>query len=239
MSFEGGLCYIHFHLLFKPVSMHQGIFQQFIEWVIYHGGLYVLLFIIFAETGLFVGFFLPGDSLLFTAGIYIDELAANFYHINYILLIALVIAASFTGSMVGYWIGFKTGPSMFHWRDRFLFKKKYLLKAKDFYEKHGKSTVFLSKFLPIIRTFAPLVAGIVEMPSPVFILFNLAGSIAWVSVMMVGGHFLQSIIDKKYGFSLKDHIELITLAIILVTTLPVIFKMITKKKQSPEVRIKQ
>ncbi|MCW3109822.1 MAG: DedA protein [Segetibacter sp.] len=210
--------------------MHQGIFQQFIEWVIHNGGLYVLLIIIFAETGLFLGFFLPGDSLLFAAGIYIDELATNFYHVHFAVVIIMVIAASFIGSMVGYCIGFKTGPQMFKWKDRFLYKKKYLLKAKDFYQHHGKSTVFLSKFLPVIRTFAPLVAGIVKMSKRVFVIYNLAGSIAWVCLMILGGHFLQSIIEKKYGFSLKDHIELITVVIILITTLPVIFKMIATRK---------
>src|SRR3954470_2618022 len=105
--------------------MHQGILQQFIEWVIHHGGLYVLLIIIFSETGLFLGFFLPGDSLLFAAGIYIDELASNFHHVHYSMVIIMVIAASFIGSMLGYWIGFKTGPQMFKWKDRFLYKKKY------------------------------------------------------------------------------------------------------------------
>src|SRR3954470_12332119 len=181
--------------------MHQGILQQFIEWVIHHGGLYVLLFVIFAETGLFLGFFLPGDSLLFAAGIYIDELAGNFYQVHYLVVILIIIFASFIGSMAGYWIGFKTGPEMFKWKDRLLYKKKYLFKAKDFYERHGKSTVFLSKFLPIIRTFAPLVAGIVQMPKPVFVIYNFAGSTAWVCLMILGGLFLQSIIQKKYGFS--------------------------------------
>src|SRR5947209_17230317 len=124
--------------------MHQGIFQQFVEWVIHHGGLYVVLVIIFAETGLFLGFFLPGDSLLFAAGIYIDQRAANFYHVHHLIVVTMVIAASFTGSIVGYLIGSKTGPQIFKWKDRFLYKKKYLLKAKHFYEQHGKSTVFLS-----------------------------------------------------------------------------------------------
>ncbi len=210
--------------------MHPGIFQQFIEWVIHHGGLYVLLIIVFAETGLFLGFFLPGDSLLFAAGIYIDELAYNFHHVNYIVVIIMIIAASFTGSILGYVIGFETGPQMFKWKDSLLYKKKYLLKAKDFYEHHGKSTVFLSKFLPVIRTFAPLTAGIVQMSKPVFILYNLAGSICWVLLMILGGHFLQSMFEKKYVFSLKDHIEVITVIIILITTLPVILKMISGKK---------
>lgn len=210
--------------------MHPGIFQQFIEWVIHHGGLYVLLIIVFAETGLFLGFFLPGDSLLFAAGIYLDELAYNFHHVNYTLVIIMIITASFAGSIVGYGIGFKTGPQMFKWKDSFFYKKKYLLKAKDFYGHHGKSTVFLSKFLPVIRTFAPLAAGIVQMSKGVFILYSLAGSIYWVSLMILGGHFLQSIFEKKYGFSLKDHIEVITAVFILITTLPVIIKMISGKK---------
>lgn len=211
--------------------MHQGILQQFVEWVIHHGGLYVLLGVIFAETGLFLGFFLPGDSLLFTAGIYMEELASNFHHVNYIILISLVIAASFTGSIIGYLIGFKTGPQMYKWKDRLIFKKKYLLKARDFYEQHGKSTLFLSKFLPVIRTFAPLIAGIVQMNKLAFLFYNFLGSLCWVSLMMLAGHFLQSIIWNKYRFSLKDHIELITVVIVLITTLPIIFKMISSKKQ--------
>ncbi len=94
-----------------------GIIQQFIEWIIHHGGLYVLLLIVFSETGLFLGFFLPGDSLLFTAGIYISELAADFFNVHYSIIIIMVIIASFTGSIVGYWFGHKTGPVMYEWKD--------------------------------------------------------------------------------------------------------------------------
>src|SRR3954451_7421748 len=190
--------------------MGKGFIQQFIEWIIHNGGLYFLLLIVFAETGLFIGFFLPGDSLLFAAGIYIDELASNFYESSYWVVVFMIIFASFAGSMVGYWIGFKTGPQMFKWKDRLLFKKKYLVRAREFYQHHGKATVFLSKFLPVIRTFAPLVAGIVRMSKPVFLFYNLAGSLCWVGLMIFGGHFLQSVVQRKYGFSLKDHIELIT-----------------------------
>src|SRR3954471_11412304 len=159
--------------------MDQGILQQFVEWVIHHGGLYVLLFIIFAETGLFLGFFLPGDSLLFAAGIYINELATNFYDVHYIVIIVLAIIASFTGSMVGYWFGYKTGPKMYEWKDRFFYRKKYLIKAEQFYQRYGQTTVFLSKFLPIIRTFAPIIAGIVQMKKRSFVIYNIAGSVSW------------------------------------------------------------
>src|SRR3954451_18613494 len=107
------------------MTEHINMLNHLIDWVIENGGLYVMLFIIFAETGLFLGFFLPGDSLLFAAGIYINELASNFHHVHYSIVIMMVIAASFIGSMVGYWIGFKTGPQMFKWKDRFLYKKKY------------------------------------------------------------------------------------------------------------------
>jgi membrane-associated protein len=216
--------------------MHAGILQKFVEWVIHHGGLYILLIVVFAETGLFLGFFLPGDSLLFAAGIYVNDLASNFHHVDYLTVISMVIAASFTGSILGYWIGLKSGSQMFKWRDRVFYKKKYLLKAKDFYEKHGKGTIFLSKFLPVIRTFAPLVGGIVRMPKGIFILYNLAGSICWVSLMISGGHFLQSWIEKKYGFSLKEHIELITVVIVLITTLPVISKMVFTKRDKRVIR---
>lgn len=211
--------------------MDKGLFQQFVEWVIHHGGLYVLLLIVFSETGLFLGFFLPGDSLLFAAGIYIDELSANFFHVHYIIIIMLVITASFAGTMVGHWFGHKTGPRMFEWKDGFLFKKKYLFRARDFYKRYGNSTIFLSKFLPIVRTFAPIVAGIVKMPKRNFILYNIAGSAAWASSMVLGGYFLQSWVEKRYGFSLKDHIEAITVVIILITTLPVIYKLFFSKKE--------
>lgn len=210
--------------------MTNRIFQQFIEWVILHGGIYILFLIIFAETGLFLGFFLPGDSLLFAAGIYINELANNFYHVHYFIIILLVIIASFTGNIAGYWFGSKTGPKMFEWRDRLIFKKRYLINAKNFYHRYGAVTVFLSKFLPIVRTFAPIIAGIVRMPKKIFLFYNIAGSICWVTLMMLGGHFLQSWIETKYGFSLKDNLGSITIVIILITTVPVLYKLFIVRK---------
>jgi membrane-associated protein len=217
-----------------------GFIQRFITWIIDNGGLYFLLLVIFAETGLFVGFFLPGDSLLFAAGIFmgrlVNELAGlpadtqhpfGFYHI---VIILMVMAASMLGNVVGYWFGYKAGPLLFERKDTWIFKRKHLVKAKDFYDHYGKATIFLAKFLPIIRTFAPIVAGIVKMPKPQFVFYNIMGSIAWVSSMMLGGFFLQTWVEKKFGFSLKDHIEAITIIIIVVTTLPVIYKLFFAKK---------
>lgn len=207
-----------------------GIIQQFIEWIIQNGGLYFMLFIIFAETGLFVGFFLPGDSLLFAAGIYIEDLAKEFFDVHYVFVLLLVIIASVLGNIVGYWFGYKAGPLLFERKETWIFKRKYLYRAKDFYDHYGKGTIFLAKFLPIIRTFAPIVAGIVKMDKATFIFYNIIGSIFWVCSMMLGGYFLQAWVLKEFDFNLKDHIEGITLVIIAVTTLPVLYKLFFGKK---------
>jgi membrane-associated protein len=207
-----------------------GFIQQFIEWIITNGGLYFLLFVIFAETGLLIGFFLPGDSLLFAAGIYISDLAKEFFDLHFSVIIVLVIIASILGNIVGYWFGRKAGPLLYERKETWLFRKKHLVRATEFYHQYGKATIFLAKFLPIIRTFAPIVAGIVKMDRPTFIFYNIIGSIAWVSSMMLGGHFLQAWVLKEFNFSLKDHIEAITIVIILITTLPVLYKLFFAKK---------
>jgi len=207
-----------------------GFIQRFIEWIIEYGGLYILLLVIFAETGLFVGFLFPGDSLLFAAGIYVDDLAKEFFGVHWSIILILVMVASVLGNMVGYWFGRKAGPLLYERRETWLFKRKHLVRATEFYHKYGKATIFLAKFLPIIRTFAPIVAGIVKMDRPVFMFYNIVGSIAWVASMMMGGYFLESWVQSRWGFSLKDHIEAITIVIILVTTLPVLYKLFFAKK---------
>lgn len=207
-----------------------GFIQRFIEWIIQYGGLYILLLVIFAETGLFVGFLFPGDSLLFAAGIYVDDLAKEFFGVHWFVILILVMIASILGNMVGYWFGRKAGPLLYERKETWLFKKKHLVRATDFYHRYGKATIFLAKFLPIIRTFAPIVAGVVKMDRPVFMLYNIIGSVCWVASMMMGGYFLESWVQSRWGFSLKDHIEAITIAIILVTTLPVLYKLFFSKK---------
>ena len=207
-----------------------GFIQRFIEWIIEYGGLYILLLVIFAETGLFVGFLFPGDSLLFAAGIYVDDLAKEFFGVHWSIILILVMIASILGNMVGYWFGRKAGPLLYERRETWLFKRKHLVRATDFYHKYGRATIFLAKFLPIIRTFAPIVAGVVKMERPVFMFYNIVGSICWVASMMMGGYFLESWVLSRWGFSLKDHIEAITIAIILVTTLPVLYKLFFSKK---------
>ena len=214
---------------------------------IINGGLWLLLFIVFAETGLFVGFFLPGDSLLFVAGIYSTNLMHEFFKalgigvidnewVDLFLLVGLISLMGILGNMVGYWFGKKIGPSMFTWKDRFLFKKKYLHDAHDFFEKHGGGAIVFARFLPIIRTFAPIVAGIVNMERKKFMFYNIIGCVAWVISMIFAGHFLQIWVRKQFGFELKDHLEAIVIIIILVTTLPVFWKLFfgKKKEESPK-----
>jgi membrane-associated protein len=212
-----------------------GFLQNFIDWIIDYGGLYLLLLVVFAETGLFVGFFFPGDSLLFAAGVFLDKIANKFIGVPqdtpthfdwpHIAIILMIMLASIMGNIVGYWFGWKTGPLLYERRETWLFKKKHLVRAKAFYDKYGKGTIFLAKFLPIIRTFAPIVAGMVKMSRPVFMSFNIIGSVCWVATMMLTGYFLDSWVKRKFDFSLQDHIEVIAIGIILVTTLPVLYKL--------------
>lgn len=217
-------------MLLDMVLLSGGIVNQFIEWVLSNGGLFLLLLIVFAETGLFVGFFLPGDSLLFAAGIYLRKFPEGFYHLHYLEVVLLIILASVLGNMVGFWFGQRTGPLFFNRKDSFFFKKKHLYRAKEFYDEYGKGTVFLAKFLPVIRTFAPIVAGIVKMKASAFALYNILGSIAWVVSMVLGGYFIEAWVKKEFGISLTDYIELIAIIIILITTLPVLYKLFFSKK---------
>jgi membrane-associated protein len=209
------------------------------EFYIVNGGLWLFLFIVFAETGLFAGFFLPGDSLLFVAGIYSNELITKGLGINIgsdvvhlLFLSILVVIAGVVGNGVGYWFGRKSGPALYNRKDSFFFKKKYLEQAHEFYEKNGAGTIVIARFLPIIRTFAPIVAGIVQMDRKKFMYYNVVGCVAWVTTMLFAGHYLHKIILEKFNFDLKEHLEIIVLGIVFVTTAPVIYKLFFTKKKS-------
>ncbi len=196
--------------------------------------MYIVLFIIFAETGLFAGFFLPGDSLLFLAGIYSKDLVQNMVaiesdFINVTLLSLLVAAAGIVGNMVGYWFGAKSGYYLFKKEDTFWFKKKYLLQSKDFFEKYGGKAIIFARFLPIFRTFAPIVAGIVSMDKSKFMFFNVLSSFLWSFILIFSGHYLHGIFLEKFGIDLKEHIEYIIIIIVLITTVPVLFKLLKKR----------
>ena len=196
-------------------------------------GLWIVLFIVFAETGLFAGFFLPGDSLLFLAGIYSRDLIENFTFIendlmNVTLLSLLIGFAGILGNMVGYWFGSKSGYYLYKKEDTFLFKKKYLIQSKDFFEKYGGKAIIFARFLPIVRTFAPIVAGIVTMDKKKFMFYNIVSSFLWSFILIFSGHYLYGLFLEKFDIDLKHHIEKIVIGIILISTFPVFLKMIKK-----------
>ncbi len=191
-----------------------------IEGLIRWGGYAVLAVIIFSETGLLVGFFLPGDSLLVTAG-----LLASRGYLNIFELLGLLSLMAIAGDAVGYNIGRVTGPKIFTKDKSLLFAKDHLLKAQAFYEKHGGKTIFLARFMPFIRTFAPVVAGVGKMPYKRFAAYNIAGGICWVCSMTLLGYFL--------GRSIPDidrYIDWIILAIILISVAPPAYGYLKSRK---------
>jgi len=202
-------------------------------------GIYIVLFIVFAETGLFAGFFLPGDSLLFLAGIYNRDLIENILFIdsaflNVTLLSTLVALAGILGNMIGYWFGAKSGYYLYNKEDSIWFKKKYLIQSKDFFERHGGRAIIFARFLPIFRTFAPIVAGIVTMDKKKFMFFNVISSFLWSFTLIFSGHYLYGFLLKNYEIDLKEHIEIIVIGLVFVTLLPVLLKLAKKLPESKE-----
>ena len=217
-----------------PVILTDGN-ALFMEWLqnLYHteglkqliasGGIALLFFIIYAETGLFVGFFLPGDSLLVTAGLfaYTNPEVLNINH----MILALCIAA-IAGDNTGYWFGRKTGPRLYARPDSRLFKKHHLQRAHDFYEKHGAKTIFMARFVPIIRTFGPIAAGIAEMPYKRFLLFSVTGGIAWITSMSLLGYYLGSSIP-----GVEKKIDKVIIIVIAVSLLPMLIHYLQEKRK--------
>ena len=166
--------------------------------------------IVFAESGLLIGFFLPGDSMLFTAGFLASQGFFNIY-----ILAILSFVGAVVGDSVGYWFGHKVGRRLFHKKDSFFFHKENLMKAEKFYEKHGKKTIILARFLPVVRTFAPIVAGIGTMHYNTFLSYNVIGGFFWSVGMTVAGYFLGRIIPDVDKYLIP-----IVLVIIIVSVLP-------------------
>ncbi len=195
--------------------------------------------IVFVETGLLIGFFLPGDSLLVTAGV-----ACYLADWNLPLLLATLCASAIVGDSVGYSIGFKTGPKIFNREKSWFFNKDHLLKAHEFYEKHGGQTIILARFMPIIRTFAPVVAGVGRMDYRKFLFFNVIGGVGWVVSMILIGFFLSTLINPAFQyllgnprFDVQDHIEKVVIVVVLLSISPGIFvwlkSRMKKKAQTP------
>ncbi|MGH9368527.1 MAG: VTT domain-containing protein [Thermoanaerobaculia bacterium] len=180
-----------------------------VETLVRVGGLSAMTAIVFAETGLMVGFFLPGDSLLVTAGVF-----AAAGHLNIWVLNAVLIAAAIAGDTVGYWIGRRAGPALFKRPKSLLFNPEHLRRAHDFYEKHGGKTIILARFMPIVRTFAPVVAGMGRMEYRRFVSFNVFGGLLWVLSMTLTGYYLGQIPG------VREHIEIVIVIVVFLSILP-------------------
>jgi len=193
--------------------------------IIAWGGYVGLTGIIFAETGLLIGFFLPGDSLIVTAGL----LAATTGVFNVYWLGLLLTVASIIGNTVGYAIGKATGPRLFTRENSLLFNKKHLYRAREFYERHGGATVIIARFMPIVRTFVPVVAGMAQMGYRRYTLFNVIGGVAWIWSMLFIGYFL-----GRYIPGVDQHIELVIVLVVLASLMPGIIGWMRAKRQSAE-----
>lgn len=198
--------------LFKPES------------IILYGGLSLLLFIIFAETGLFFGFFLPGDSLLFVAGLLSGT---KYLEISVWLLIILLIIAATTGTTVGYGFGRWAEPYLKSLKENFFYKRKYLELTEDFYKRYGMMTFILGRFLPIVRTFVPILAGIVRIDFGKFLFYNVVGASIWIIVMVMAGHWMGNVFP-----GISEHLEFVVAAMILLTTIPLFTSWRKLKKKA-------
>jgi membrane-associated protein len=197
------------------------------ESIIHYGGLALLLFIVFAETGLLIGFFLPGDSLLFIAGL-LCATDPELMNVDIQTLITELILSAIIGNIIGYLFGKKVGERLFRKEDSLLFKKRYVEITRSFYARHGGKALILGRFLPIIRTFVPILAGVIQVDLKKFLLYNIIGAILWVSSLTFTGYYL----GQKFPF-VKDYLGWIVIGLILVTLVPVITTYLKEKRNFP------
>lgn len=186
--------------------------------------------IIFAETGLLVGFFLPGDSLLFTAGLLVSTGAMP---VNIWVLMGLLIVSGFVGNQLGYFIGYKAGPSIFNKPDSRLFKKQHVDSAHAFFEKHGGKALILARFVPIVRTFVPVIVGVAKMDIKKFVLFNAIGAVLWAGGVTLLGYILGNRVPW-----VRDNLDIIFIAIVAISVIPIIVELLKaflSKSKQPKV----
>ncbi|MFN7312877.1 MAG: DedA family protein [Bacteroidota bacterium] len=189
------------------------------------GGLALVLIVVFLENGIFFGFFLPGDSLLFTVGLlcYLGVLKVELG-----VLIAYIAIAAFLGYYAGYYFGYKTGQALYRREDSLFFKKNYIYTAEDFYKKYGGLALIMGRFLPIVRTFAPILAGVVRVKHRTFFLYNIAGAVLWPSTIVTAGYFVGQLFPNAL-----DYLDFIVIGFIVVTTIPIV-NNVRKKRKSKE-----
>ena len=189
-------------------------FQQLMdpEYLLSHGGFYIVCLIVFAETGLFFGFFLPGDYLLFLAGLFC---ALNKIDVSITTMFFGILASGIAGNFAGYWFGYRAGPMLFKKEDSWIFKKKYIVMAEEFYQKYGGTTLVIGRFVPVIRTFAPIFAGVVKLDFKKFVLYNVSGALIWVGLLTLSGYYLGELFPE-----IINYVEYIVIGMIVIAFLP-------------------
>lgn len=192
--------------------------------IIQYGGLWLLLFVVFAETGLFVGFFLPGDSLIFVSGL-LCATKPELLHTSFPVLVFFLMLAAIIGNVFGYWFGKKSGELLYSKKDSLLFRQSHLTATTNFYNKYGAQALVLGRFLPIIRTFAPILAGVIKVDFKLFMLYNIIGAFAWIGSISSIAYFL----GKTYP-GIEDYLGLIIIGLIVITTIPVVITYFKNKK---------
>jgi membrane-associated protein len=190
------------------------------------GGYLVLVAIVFCETGLLVGFFLPGDSLLITAGLVAAAGSLDIWLLNLLLIPAAII-----GDSVGYAIGYRAGPRLFTKEQSLLFSRKHLLRTREFYEKYGGKTIVLARFIPLLRTFAPVVAGIGQMQYRRFLFYNVFGGVLWVASLTWAGYLLGTLIPD-----ISRYIHIVVLVVIALSMVPVVVELWKARRRAPAVK---
>lgn len=192
------------------------------EKLLKEGGFYVVVFVIFAETGLFFGFFLPGDYLLFLAGMFV---ATGKLDVNIVVLLLSLCVAAILGNFTGYWFGRKTGPLLYERKDSLFFKRKHLKIAENYYHKQGAFALIMGRFVPIVRTFAPIFAGVVKLDFKKFALFNVVGAVLWITSLTLLGYFL----GKRFEKEINDYLLYIIIGFIIITTIPLLITFVKNK----------
>jgi len=191
------------------------------EALIRSGGFYLVIFIVFAETGLFFGFFLPGDYLLFLSGLFC---ASELLDVDITTLCLGLFVAGVLGNYTGYWFGWRTGPMLFKRKDSWFFKKRYVIMAEEFYHKYGGPALIIGRFMPIIRTFAPILAGVVKLNFRKFTVYNVVGCAIWVSTLTLSGFFL----GREFP-QIIHYIEYIIIGFIVISFSPILIALIRRK----------
>ncbi len=195
------------------------------ESIIKYGGLALLLFVIFAETGLLIGFFLPGDNLIFIAGL-LCATKPGLLNVSLPVLLLLMMSAAVIGNMFGFWFGKKAGETLYSRKDSFFFRKSHIETTKAYYEKHGGKTLILGRFIPIIRTFAPILAGVIKIEFQKFMLYNVIGAVAWIGGIGSIAYYL----GKRFP-QIENYLGYIFIGLIILTAIPLVSTILRRKKK--------